>query len=71
MRDVIIKNEPIELCKLLKFEGLAATGGEAKFLIADGQVRVNGEVELRKRKKIVHGDEIEFDGETIRAVHIK
>ena len=66
MRDVVIKKQPVELCKILKFEGLAATGGDAKMVIADGQVKVNGEVELRKRKKIVDGDVIEFDGETLR-----
>ena len=66
MRDVVIKKQPVELCKILKFEGLAATGGDAKMVIADGQVKVNGEVELRKRKKIVDGDVTEFDGETLR-----
>ena len=66
MKDIVIKKQPVELCKILKFEGLAATGGDAKMVIADGQVKVNGEVELRKRKKIVDGDVIEFDGETLR-----
>jgi len=66
MRDVKIHREPVELYKLLKFEGLASSGGEAKIAIADGQVRVNGRVETRKRKKIVAGDVVEFQGEKLR-----
>jgi len=63
MLTVELRVQPVELYKLLKFEGLAASGGEAKALIADGQVKVNGEFETRKRKKIVSGDVVEFDGE--------
>jgi ribosome-associated protein len=66
MRIVEITREPVELCKLLKFEGIIATGGEAKLLIGDGQVSVNGVIETRKRKKIVDGDTIEFRGEKMR-----
>jgi ribosome-associated protein len=66
VRDVELTKETVELYKILKFEGLATSGGEAKMLIADGQVTVNGEVETRKRKKIVAGDVIEFAGEKIR-----
>ena len=66
MRIVEITREPVELCKILKFEGIIATGGEAKLLIGDGQVRVNGEIETRKRKKIVDGDTIEFRGEKMQ-----
>ena len=65
MREVEISKEPIELFKLLKFEGMAESGGEAKTVIADGQVLVNGEVETRKRKQIVSGDIVEFRGEKI------
>jgi len=66
MRVVEITREPVELYKILKFEGMAATGGEAKQAVAEGLVRVNGEVETRKRKKIFSGDTIEFGGESIR-----
>jgi len=62
MPSVYLQKQPVELYKLLKFEGLAASGGEAKTLIAHGQVRVNGEVETRKRKKLVAGDTVEFAG---------
>ena len=66
MRLVEITREPVELFKILKFEGMVATGGEAKQVIAGGQVRVNGEVETRKRKQIVAGDTIEFGCDKIR-----
>jgi len=66
MRVVEITREPVELYKILKFEGLAATGGEAKQVIAEGLVRVNGEVETRKRKKIFSGDTIEYERDRIR-----
>ena len=65
MRTVEITREPVELYKILKFEGMVASGGEAKMVIADGMVLVNGEVETRKRKKIVAGDRIAFDGEEV------
>lgn len=68
MRDVEIHSEPIELYKLLKFEGLASSGGEAKLVISDGLVRLNGTVEIQKRKKILGGDIVEFAGEQIRVV---
>jgi ribosome-associated protein len=64
MKTVVIHREPVELYKILKFEGLVASGGEAKMVIAEGYVTVNGEVETRKRKKIVAGDVIGFGGET-------
>jgi len=60
MKEIEITKEPVELYKILKFEGIVASGGEAKAVIDDGQVLVNGEVETRKRKKIVSGDTIEF-----------
>ena len=66
MRIVEIKHEPVELYKILKFEGLVGSGGEAKMVIAEGYVMVNGEFETQKRKKIISGDIIEFGGETIR-----
>jgi len=66
MRDVILRKEPVELHKILKFEGMVPSGGVAKLAIESGDVLVNGEVETRKRKKIVSGDIIEFNGEKIR-----
>ncbi|MGB5488046.1 MAG: RNA-binding S4 domain-containing protein [Lysobacterales bacterium] len=66
MRVVEISHEPVELYKILKFEGMVATGGEAKLVISEGLVQVNGKIETRKRKKIVAGDTIEFEQDTIR-----
>jgi ribosome-associated protein len=70
MREVEILKEPIELYKILKFEGLVASGGEAKSVIDGGQVLVNGAVETRKRKKIVSGDIVEFGKDKIK-IHLK
>ncbi len=66
MRDVEISYEPIQLYKILKLEGLASNGGEAKAAVAEGRVRVNGQIETRKRKQIVSGDIIEFGEEKLR-----
>ena len=60
MNQVILEKEPVELYKILKFEGIVESGGKAKAVIAEGQVQVNGEVEIQKGKKIVSGDIIEF-----------
>ena len=69
MREVIITKEPVELYKILKFEGVVSSGGKAKAVIGDGQVLVNGQVETRKRKKIVSGDIIECLGEQLKIVY--
>ena len=68
MRDVTLNSEPVELYKILKFEGMVHSGGVAKLAIESGDVLVNGQVETRKRKKIVAGDVIEFNGESIHLV---
>lgn len=59
-RTVILEREPVELYKLLKFECLAASGGEAKYFIDQGLVQVNGEPESRKRRKLYSGDSVQF-----------
>lgn len=55
----------IELNKLLKIMQLASSGGEAKQLIDEGLVKVNGEVELQRRKKLRKGDKVEMGGEEV------
>jgi ribosome-associated protein len=55
----------VELNNLLKIMGLCASGGEAKAVIADGRVTVDGKVELRKRCKIIVGQVVEFEGVSI------
>ncbi|WZO98210.1 RNA-binding S4 domain-containing protein [Isosphaeraceae bacterium EP7] len=52
----------INLTQVLKLAGWVMSGGEAKTLIADGQVKVNGEVETRKRKQLSRGDLVEMIG---------
>jgi ribosome-associated protein len=63
MHTIDIQKEPVELYKILKFEGMTSTGGEAKLLIGDGQVTVNGETETRRRRKMMNGDVIGFRGD--------
>ena len=58
-----ITREPVELYKILKFEGFVESGAQAKLVIADGYVTVNGEVETRKRRKMLNGDVIGVGGE--------
>jgi len=66
MRDVILSKPAVELYKILKFEGLISSGGEAKAAIDAGLVKVNGEVETRKRRHINAGDIIEFGSEKLQ-----
>jgi len=54
----------IQLDQFLKFLGAAATGGQAKMLIRQGQVRVNGEQELRPGRKLKSADVVQLDGES-------
>lgn len=61
-----INGDYIELYKILKIENMAASGGEAKFLISEGLVQVNGEVEIRKRRKTRAGDIVEYNGEQVK-----
>jgi len=56
----------IELNNLLKVTGLCDSGGRAKVLIADGHVKVNGIVELRKRCKIRAGQVVELEGQLVK-----
>lgn len=66
MQSIEISKEPVELHKILKFEGLVPSGGEAKLVISNGMVLLNGKVETQKRKKIISGDIIEFANEKFR-----
>ncbi len=57
-----VGDRPINLTQVLKLAGWVMHGGEAKALIADGMVRVNGEVETRKRRQMALGDVVELEG---------
>lgn len=68
MQTIQLRDDFIKLGQALKAANLVGSGVEAKFVIQDGLVKVNGEVELQRGKKLYSGDVVEFDGETI---HIK
>ena len=57
------ETEFIKLDQFLKLAQVAQTGGEAKYLIQTGLVRVNGQVETRRGRKLYEGDMVEFEGE--------
>ena len=65
MKTITITTEFIKLQDLLKFASLVSTGGEAKIVILDEEVRVNGEVCTQRGKKIRPGDNVEFRGEVL------
>nr|WP_275658924.1 RNA-binding S4 domain-containing protein [Shewanella sp. Isolate11] len=60
--------EFIELYKILKVQSMTSGGGEAKFVISEGMVTLDGEVETRKRKKVVAGQVVSFNGESVTVV---
>lgn len=64
-RNVVVREVPIELCQFVKFGGLTGSGGEAKQMISEGRVQLNGAVETQKRKKLSAGDRVTVDGHTI------
>jgi ribosome-associated protein len=66
MKEIKISEEPIDLYKILKLENMVASGGEAKVVISQGQVMVNGKIETKKRKKIFSGDVVEFEKNSVR-----
>ena len=65
MKVIHIETEYIKLQDLLKFAAAVSTGGEAKILIQEGDVTVNGEVCTMRGKKCRPGDTVELDGQTI------
>lgn len=66
MKEVRIKDEFIKLGQALKLAGLVESGVDAKFVVQDGKVLVNGEVCTQRGKKLVNGDEVTFAGDTFR-----
>ena len=65
METIAIKTEYIKLDALLKYAALLASGGEAKTVVAEGLVKVNGEVCTMRGKKLRPGDRVEFGGRTV------
>lgn len=57
--------DTIDLQSFLKLRGLVETGGEAKFRVQGGEVRLNGDIETRRRKKLRRGDVVEYAGQRV------
>lgn len=68
MKEFKLKGEFIPLCDLMKVTDLTQSGGEAKHLIAQGMVKVDGVVETRKRCKIRQGQVVDFKGQQVKVV---
>jgi ribosome-associated protein len=66
MEVVRLRDEYIKLSQALKAAGLVDSGVDAKYAVLDGEVKVNGQVEYQRGKKLRAGDEVTFQGETIR-----
>ena len=68
MVSIQIQTETIRLSQLLKLANVVQDGSEAKFRIANAEVRVNGAVEIRRGRKLYHGDRVEFAGDTFEVI---
>lgn len=66
METIILRDEFIKLGQALKAAGLCESGADAKDVILEGLVKVNGQVENRRGKKLYEGDIVSFDGEEIK-----
>ncbi|MBQ2100596.1 MAG: RNA-binding S4 domain-containing protein [Lachnospiraceae bacterium] len=66
MKTVTIKDEFIKLGQVMKLAGLVDSGVDAKIVIQDGLVKVNGEIDTRRGRKIVAGDIVEYEGNKIK-----
>lgn len=68
MHQLELRGDYIELDKLLKATGLADSGGQARAFISAGEVKVDGQVELRKTAKMRAGQVVEFAGQTVHVI---
>ena len=68
MQEIKLRDEFIKLGQALKAAGVVGSGVDAKLVIQDGLVKVNGETEVQRGKKLYDGDMVTFEGETIRIV---
>ena len=68
MLEIKLREEYIKLGQALKAVGLVESGVEAKDVIVNGEVKVNGAVEVQRGKKLYDGDVVNFDGEQIKIV---
>ena len=65
MEKITIQEEYIRLDNLMKFAGLCDTGGRAKYLIQNGEVKLNGEICTMRGKKVRAGDKVEYQNRTV------
>lgn len=63
-----VEGDYIPMIQLLKAVNLVQTGGEAQIVVAEGEVKYNGQVDYRKRLKVKAGDIVEFDGQQIKVI---
>lgn len=70
MQEIVIKDEFIKLGQAMKLAGMVGSGVEAKMLIQDGLVSVNGEVDERRGRKLYPGDVFSFEGEEVKVVSL-
>lgn len=63
-----VNGDYIQMIQLLKATGLVQTGGEAQIVVSEGEVKHNGEVDYRKRLKVVPGDIVTFRGQQIKVI---
>ena len=68
MSEIEINTEYIKLGQLLKHAGVCSSGSEAKFIIQEGNVMINGIIEKQRGKKVIKGDLIETKGITFKVV---
>lgn len=68
MNEVKINTEIIKLDAFLKWSGAVSMGSDAKMYISNGQVKVNGEIEERRGKKLTRGDIVELNGEAYKII---
>lgn len=68
MEEIRIRDEFIKLEQLLKLADLVQDGVEAKYVITDGLVKVNGEMDDRRGRKVYEGDVVSYDGKEIKVV---
>ena len=68
MEEIQIRDEFIKLGQAMKLAGLAESGVDAKFIIQDGLVKVNGETEVQRGKKLYKGDIFSYDGQDVKVV---
>lgn len=68
MTEIKLRDEFIKLGQALKAAGLVQDGVEAKLVIQDGLVKVNGEIDTRRGKKLYDGDIISYDGQEVKII---